>query len=238
MTTEALTTVTVRFFGPAADAAGTDRAEYQLVAPATLDGLRAMILARYPALAAGASSLRFAVNLEFAEGAVDLSDGDEVALIPPVAGGANAVATEPVRILTEPINLTGMIERASDPRAGGVCTFTGTVRAESDGDRQLLALEYSAYAEMAITKLREIRSAALERFDVTEVIVEHRIGRLELGEVSVAIVVAAPHRVDAFDACRSVIDTLKTTVPIWKKEYWSDGETSWVDPTQTTSGES
>ena len=236
MTAEAMTTVTVRFFGPAADATGTDRAEYQLADPATVTALREMILARHPALAAGAASLRFAVNQEFADETTTLSDGDEVAVIPPVAGGANTTANDAVGIVTAPIDLDRLTERVANHQAGAICTFAGTVRAQDEDNRRLLALEYSAYDEMAITKLRELRAEALDRFDVTEILIEHRIGRLELGEASVAIVVSAPHRAAAFDACRYVIDTLKTTVPVWKKEHWSDGETSWVDPTRTDPG--
>ncbi len=229
-----MTTVTVRFFGPAADATGESHAEYRLAAPATLAAAREMILARYPRLAAGASSLRFAVNQEYVDGDASLSDGDEVAVIPPVAGGAGD-AVEPVRIVTEPIDLPSLVERVVRHEAGAICTFSGTVRAEGDDDT-LLALEYSAYDEMAIKKMRGIRSLALEAHDVTEIAVVHRVGQLELGEASVAVAVSAPHRAAAFDACRYVIDTLKTTVPIWKKEHWSSGETSWVDPTAEPTG--
>ncbi len=229
-----MTTVTVKFFGPARDATGVASAEYQLVEPATLGTLREMILAQYDGLAAGASSLRFAVNQDYIETDVALSDGDEVAVIPPVAGGSPSSDDGTVAIVERPIELAPLVEQVAAHEAGAVCTFTGTVRAEGDASHKLIALEYSAYGEMALRQLGEIRATALERFDVTQIVVVHRVGRLELGETSVAVAVSAPHRGASFDACRFVMETLKTTVPIWKKEHFSDGQNAWVDPTAET----
>lgn len=226
-----MTTVTVRFFGPARDATGVASAEYQLVDPATLGTLREMIFAQYAGLAAGATALRFAVNLDYADTDVALSDGDEVAVIPPVAGGSPNSDDGTVAIVEAAIDLTQCVEQAAAHEAGAVCTFIGTVRAEGEGSHKLIALEYSAYGEMALRKLGEIRATALARFDVTQIVVVHRVGRLALGETSVAVVVSAPHRGASFDACRFVMETLKATVPIWKKEHFSDGQSAWVDPT-------
>ncbi len=230
-----MTTVTVRFFGPARDATGVASAEYELVEPATLRTLREMIFAQYAGLAAGAASLRFAVNQDYVETDAALSDGDEVAVIPPVAGGSPNADDGTVAIVEGPIELPTLVKQAEAHEAGAVCTFTGTVRAEGEGSHKLIALEYSAYGEMALRKLGEIRAAALARFDVTQIVVVHRIGRLELGEASVAVVVSAPHRGASFDACRFVMETLKTTVPVWKKEHFSDGQSAWVDPTAEAS---
>jgi molybdopterin synthase catalytic subunit len=135
-----------------------------------------------------------------------------------------------VRLTRETIDLLDLVGRVRSPEAGAICTFQGPVRAERP-ENPLLALEYSAYEEMALREMEKVRSEAMRRFPVTEVAIVHRLGRLEIGEVSVAIVVSAPHREAAFAACRYAIDELKQSVPIWKKEIWTTGETTWVDPT-------
>jgi molybdopterin synthase catalytic subunit len=223
-------TIQVKFFGPAADQVGAHEAEYGLAEPATVASLAELIFARYPKMGEAKKSIRFAVNEEYADASTPLATGDEVAVIPPVAGGSALV-----ELVAEPIDMNRLIEHVSDPTCGGVSTFAGDVRAERDGENVLLALEYSAYDSMALKKMHEIREEALARFDVRDVAIVHRVGRLEIGETSVAIAVGAPHRVAALEACRFAIDTLKETVPIWKKEYWSGGETSWVDPTNSGS---
>ncbi|MEK6643435.1 MAG: molybdenum cofactor biosynthesis protein MoaE [Planctomycetota bacterium] len=114
--------------------------------------------------------------------------------------------------------------------AGAVATFAGTVRAEDACNRQLLALDYEAYEEMAIAMLTNICKRAIEQFAVLDAIIAHRLGRVKLGEASIVVAVVSAHRVEAFDACRWIVDQVKTDVPIWKKDVWSDGSTSWVDP--------
>ncbi len=217
--------VTVRVFGPAVDVVGHEMLEYGLAPPATLGGLAELLYARYPKLARASASIRFAVNGDYADLPTGLRDGDEIAIIPPVAGGAPLV-----ELTREPIVLTRLIEHVADDACGGVVTFEGVVRAEGSADNPLAALEYSAHESMAIDQLHRIRERAIERFSVHDVVIVHRLGRLEIGEASVAIVVSAPHRADAFDACRWVIDVLKRDVPIWKKEFWQKGETTWVHP--------
>jgi len=113
--------------------------------------------------------------------------------------------------------------------AGAVVLFLGTVREMTNG-RQTVALDYEGYPEMAEAKLTELEAAARSQWPVTQVAIAHRLGKLELGEISVAVAVSCPHRKDAFDAGRFLIDELKVTVPIWKKENWSDGTTEWVHP--------
>ena len=134
-----------------------------------------------------------------------------------------------IRLTESPIDHAALTEAVRTPLAGAVCTFLGTVR-ELTGDRRTLALDYEAYPEMALRKLAELEAGARERWPVLELALIHRVGRLELGEISVAIAVSCPHRDQAFEACRWLIDTLKQVVPIWKKEIWADGTEEWTKP--------
>jgi molybdopterin synthase catalytic subunit len=134
-----------------------------------------------------------------------------------------------IEITTSPIDAAAVTERVRSPLAGAVCTFLGTVR-ELTGGRRTVALSYEAYPEMAEKKLVELEIEARRRWPVIELVVVHRVGDLDLGEVSVAVAVSCPHRHQAFEACRWLIDTLKEVVPIWKKEIWADGTEEWVHP--------
>jgi MoaE-MoaD fusion protein len=170
-------------------------------------------------LGAEPPGLLYAVNREYAPPEKTLSDGDEIALIPPVSGGA-------FRLTEEPLNLAAVTAEVADERAGAVATFTGTVRRESRG-RTVLYLEYEAYAEMAEDVISQIAARLSERYNLCGIAISHRLGRVEVGEASVAIAVSAPHRADALAACREAIDTLKQTVPLWKKEVYEGGE-EWI----------
>jgi molybdopterin synthase catalytic subunit/molybdopterin converting factor small subunit len=163
--------------------------------------------------------LLYAVNREYAERTQELRDGDEVALIPPVSGGA-FVVTE------EPLSLEAAFAEVADERAGGIATFTGTVRRQSRG-REVTHLEYEAYTEMAEDVMAKLAADLESRYDVCAVAIHHRVGRVEIGEASVVIAVSAPHRQDALAACKEAIDTLKETVPLWKKEIYEGGE-EWI----------
>jgi MoaE-MoaD fusion protein len=168
-------------------------------------------------------SAAVAVNHEYAGLEQSLCDGDEVALLPPVSGGSEAL----VQLVREPID-TVTIERGIRAGAdGAVCVFDGIVRNNTHG-RQTLHLDYEAYEEMALRQMNELRTQAIAKFGVREVAIVHRLGRLLVGETSVLIAVASAHRGAAFDACRWVIDTLKKTVPIWKREQFVDGAV-WAD---------
>ncbi|HKA26809.1 MAG TPA: molybdenum cofactor biosynthesis protein MoaE [Gaiellaceae bacterium] len=160
--------------------------------------------------------LLYAVNREYAEGGRELADGDEVALIPPVSGGA-------FRVTEGPVSLAAVVDEVTDESAGAVATFLGTVRRESRG-RTVLYLEYEAYAEMAEDVMAQIAADLDQRYDLWAIAIHHRVGRVEVGEPSVAIAVSAPHRQDALAACKDAIDTLKQTVPLWKKEVYEGGE--------------
>jgi molybdopterin synthase catalytic subunit/molybdopterin converting factor small subunit len=203
--------VTVRLFAGVRERAGWSSREIDAATVADI----------WPALGLGSEpeGLLYAVNREYAERERELRDGDEVALIPPVSGGA-------FRVTEEPLSLESVVAEVADERAGGIATFTGTVRRQSRG-REVTHLEYEAYAEMAEDVMSRLAAGLLERHELCAVAIHHRVGRLEIGEASVVIAVSAPHRTAALEACREAIDTLKETVPLWKKEVYEGGE-EWI----------
>jgi MoaE-MoaD fusion protein len=203
--------VTVRLFAGLREQAGWSRRELEAATVADV----------WPALGLGEepSGLLYAVNREYAERERELADGDEVALIPPVSGGA-------FRVTKGPLSLDAVVAEVADERAGAVATFTGTVRRESRG-REVTRLEYEAYAEMAEDVMAQLARDLLERYELCAVAMHHRVGTLGIGEASVVIAVSAPHRQDALAACKDAIDTLKETVPLWKKEVYEGGE-EWI----------
>ena len=163
--------------------------------------------------------LLYAVNHEYAGPERPLADADEVALIPPVSGGA-------FRLTEDPIDVASVIADVADEAAGATATFIGTTRTASRG-RTVRYLEYEAYAAMAEKSMAELAAELKRRYDLCAVAITHRVGRVGIGETSVAIAVSAPHRGDALAACRDAIDTLKQTVPLWKKEVYEGGE-EWI----------
>jgi MoaE-MoaD fusion protein len=201
--------VTVRLFAGLRERAGWSRRD--------LEGLQ-RVADVWPALELGEEpgGLLYAVNREYAEPGQELRDGDEVALIPPVSGGA-------FRVTEEPLSLDAAVAEVADERAGGIATFTGTVRRQSRG-REVLHLEYEAYAEMAEDVITQLAAELDGAHDLCGIAIHHRVGRVEIGEPSVVIAVSAPHRQDALAACREAIDRLKETVPLWKKEVYEGGE--------------
>jgi MoaE-MoaD fusion protein len=205
-------TVRIRLFAALRERAGWSERE--------LDGVT-RVADVWPALGLGDEppGLLYAVNKQYAERGQVLADGDEVALIPPVSGGA-FVVTE------QPLSLDAVVAEVADERAGGIATFTGTVRRQSRG-REVTHLEYEAYAEMAEDVMVKLAAELLDRHELCAVAIHHRVGRLEIGEASVVIAVSAPHRQAALEACREAIDTLKDTVPLWKKEVYEGGE-EWI----------
>ena len=163
--------------------------------------------------------LVYAVNKAYVDRDCRLEDGDEVALIPPVSGGA-------FRLTEEPISLEAVVAEVADDGAGAIATFTGTTRARSRG-RRVLHLDYEAYPGMAERVMEEIAASLRGNYDLSDVAITHRIGRVGIGETSVVIAVSAPHRRDALAACAEAIDELKERVPLWKKEVYEGGE-EWV----------
>ena len=175
----------------------------------------------WPALDLGDEppGLLYAVNKEYADPGRELANGDEVALIPPVSGGA-------FRLSSGPLSLDAVVEEVRSDEAGAIATFLGTTRLQSRG-RTVLHLDYEAYEEMAEQVMAEIAAELAERYDLCAIAIHHRTGRVQIGEASVAIAVAAPHRQDALSACKDAIDTLKERVPLWKKEAYEGGE-EWI----------
>ena len=175
-----------------------------------------------PSLARYRGRMLVALNQERAPLATPLSDGDEVALLPPVSGGS-----ERVWIDSAPLSLDALLREVMSPAMGGVVTFTGVVRNRARGE-SIDHLEYEAYAPMAEKELRKIADAVHERWPHVRIAMAHRVGRLEVGDAAVMIAAAAPHRAEAFEACRFAIDRLKASVPIWKKEFATTGA-YWVE---------
>ena len=204
--------IRVRLFAGLRERAGWSERE--------LDGIE-RVSDVWPALRLGdePAGLLYAVNREYAEQERELADGDEVALIPPVSGGA-------FRVTDQPLSLDTAVAEVADERAGAIATFTGTVRRQSRG-REVTQLEYEAYAEMAEDVMAQLAHDLQERYELCAVAIHHRVGTLGIGEASVVIAVAAPHRQDALAACKDAIDTLKQTVPLWKKEIYEGGE-EWI----------
>jgi molybdopterin synthase catalytic subunit len=225
---ESLINVRVLFFGAARDAAGAGAAELSLAAPITAGAARKAIVERYPALEKFGASLLFAVNQEYADAAQLIQSGDELAVFPPVSGGADDVHPNDFFELTEePLDVGAVARRVVLPECGATVTLDGYVREWTKG-RRTLYLVYEAYAPMALSEMRKLGQLAREQFDIASMGIAHRVGRLEIGETSVVISVAAPHRRAAFAACEWAIKELKRAVPIWKKEFYEDGE-MWVE---------
>ncbi|HKS26741.1 MAG TPA: molybdenum cofactor biosynthesis protein MoaE [Pyrinomonadaceae bacterium] len=230
-------TVRVLFFGAARDAAGCDEAGLALRSASTAADAFEEILKRYPELRRFGRSLLFAVNQQYAplNAAREILDGDELAVFPPVSGGAAATESkteEPgardfCELTTEPIDVGHVARRVVPPECGATVTLDGYVREWTRGRRSLY-LVYEAYAPMALSEMQRLCRTAHELFDIAHIGIVHRTGRLEIGETSVVISVSAPHRRAAFEACEWAIKELKRTVPIWKKEFYEDGEV-WVE---------
>jgi molybdopterin synthase catalytic subunit len=164
-----------------------------------------------------------AVNQQYVGAEIELKSDDEIALLPPVSGGSSRCAS----IVRDPIHTQEVLSRIKHGEDGAVVVFEGIVRNQTRG-RKTLYLDYEAYEEMALRQMEDLGEQARKQFQVREVALVHRLGRLEIGETSVLIVVASAHRAAAFEACRWLIDTLKRTVPIWKKEFFEDGAV-WAD---------
>jgi molybdopterin synthase catalytic subunit len=216
--------VTIKLFARLREIAGAGRLERELADGATVGDLLVALCAEFPRLADVTARTITSVNQEFAPPDRPLRDGDEVAIFPPVSGGADML-----RVTFDPVTLDEVARAVVQPRTGAVATFAGVVRAVS-GDKEVAYLEYEAYQEMAVAKMRQIADEARARWpDVVDIAIVQRIGRLEVGDVAEAIAVSSGHRDQGcFEACRYAIDRLKQIVPIWKKEVGPSGE-EWVE---------
>jgi len=226
--------VRVLFFGMLKDVTGRDTDFLSLPDQASLADIFTHYEKLNPQLSRFAPSIAVSVNQQFAELDWKLKDGDEIAFLPPVSGGlgepkssSQTPAAPRCSLVREKIDTQAVLEKLKHSADGAAVVFEGVVRDNTRG-RRTLYLFYEAYEEMALKQLNELATEALRQFSTRDVAIVHRLGRLEIGEVSVLIVVASAHRAAAFDACRWVIDTLKRTVPIWKKEHFEDGAI-WAD---------
>ena len=222
--------VRVLLFGQLKDIVGCQEESLDLESGARLSAVMSHYSGRYPKFQGLNNSIACSINQEYAQGSAILKEGDEVGLLPPVSGGKSKVEelrSEHCAIVREPIDLREIRKNLDHPEDGAALIFDGVVRNNTRG-RRTLYLDYEAYESMALSEMEKLAQAALERFKVRDVCLVHRLGRLEIGETSVLIGVASAHRSAAFEACRWLIDTLKKTVPIWKKEYFEDGAV-WAD---------
>lgn len=237
--------VRILFFGILKDLAGRASDSLSLPDGATLADVLSHYQERIPRWKEFVSSMALSVNQQYAAPDTRLKAGDEIALLPPVSGGSPGAGETPppqpsgpfdlaqgrrggrAFIVRDAIATEKIVTSIKHPEDGAVAVFEGMVRNHSRG-RRTLHLDYEAYEEMALKQMEELAAQALGKFGVRNVALVHRLGRLQIGETSVLIVVASAHRAAAFDACRWLIDTLKRTVPIWKKEHFEDGAV-WAD---------
>lgn len=218
--------VQVRLFARLREQAGTDAERVALPAGSTLADVWEAVRRSHPGLEADRDAVRAALNQAFADWAAPVVDGDEVAFIPPVSGGAHAVGVL-FELTADPLDARRMEAAVTHKGAGAICTFTGVVRDNSRG-RAVTRLEYEAYAEMATAEMHRIADEIAESWPEARVAMAHRTGVLEIGEASVVVSVSCPHRTGAIAACKWGIDRLKESVPVWKKEYAEDG-TYWIE---------
>jgi molybdopterin synthase catalytic subunit len=217
-------------FASAGDILGAGETALELPPRTTLGQLKAQLEERHPELRGLWSRIAVAVNGDLRPDDTALADGDEVAILPPVSGGSGAATPDRARgndVLTDqPLEADEVARRVADPSCGAVVVFEGTVR-DSHRGRAVERITYSAYRAMAQSRLREIASRLEQRYPGSRVAIVHRLGELRVGEPSVVIAVASPHREAAYAANREALERLKTEVPIWKREHYADGEERW-----------
>jgi molybdopterin synthase catalytic subunit len=229
--------VRVLYLGMLRDIVGCQHEVVALAEGTRLSDLYSQLEQRCPKLTGLRNSIALALNQEYSNAAAELHDNDEVALIPPVSGGSQdedstdehllPLISEHARLVKGPIKTAPILAAIKHPEDGAVAIFDGIVRNNSRG-RRTLYLDYSAYEPMALRQMEQLARQALANYAIRDVRLVHCLGQLQIGESSVYIAVASAHRAAAFDACRWLIDTLKKTVPIWKKEYFEDGAV-WAD---------
>lgn len=226
--------IRVLFFGQLKDIVGRTEESLELQPGSSVSDLMAHYGQQFPRFKPMAGSIACSINREYAPASSVLHEGDEVGLLPPVSGGSPAQTETQEELLSahcaivrETIASQQVADRLKAPEDGATAIFEGIVRNNTRG-RRTLYLEYEAYESMALKEMEKLAETALSQFKIRDVRLIHRLGRLQIGETSVLVVVASAHRGAAFEACRWLIDTLKKTVPIWKKEYFEDGAV-WAD---------
>jgi molybdopterin synthase catalytic subunit len=226
-------TIELLYFASVRDITGKSSEKLHFSANMSIGTLACSLIQLYPRLADRLTHARWALNEEFVEESAILQDGDRVAIIMPVSGGGEPVIGPPelifVELTQQAIDSQSLVERVTIPSCGAVCLFLGTVR-EFTGAQQTVDLVYEAYPKMAEKELRLICEEAASRWPIPRLGVIHRLGLVPLGEASIALAVATPHRQASFDACAWMMDEIKKRVPIWKQEHWADGSKQWVHP--------
>lgn len=214
----------VRMFAQLKQVAGGDRDESFEGDCVTLEALRARLCDAFPALEQHLGSVAFAVNREYvADRGHALRDGDEVALIPPISGGAGEHPARYV-VTEEVLDATALRAAVLTPSSGALVIFEGVVRDRHEG-HAVLRLEYEAFEEMALDVLRQVGEAIEREYDIHGIAIHHRVGTLEVGETSLLVLVSAEHRAEAFAAGQRAVDRVKESVPVWKREHGPDGAT-------------
>lgn len=225
--------VKLLFFATLKDIVGKRELDIEVPSGATVNDLWEHLESRYPAIGRYRSIVLTSLNEEYVDRGAIVSDGDEVAMFPPVSGGSTSesmIADRPrelYRLTRESIDARAIAELILRPEDGAICLFEGVVRNNSKG-KKTRYLEYEAYETMALKTMEELGGFVRQAWEIGSVAIIHRLGHMEIGETSVAIVITSPHRKASFDACEYAIDRLKKIVPIWKKEFFEDGEV-WVE---------
>ncbi len=226
--------VRVLFFARLKELTGQEMIEFEIESFSRISDLWALLCKRFPELEMIGNTVIFSRNQEYAGMQTEIHEGDELAIFPPVSGGLDTSPAYPpnaagdvIQIVYESIAVELLTGRLCQPADGAVVVFSGIVRNHT-GDRRTLFLEYEGYVPMALSKMEEIARTVRQRWTINRVGIVHRLGRLQIGEISVVIIVTSAHRKAAFEACQYAIDTLKRIVPIWKKEYYEDGE-GWIE---------
>jgi molybdopterin synthase catalytic subunit len=218
--------VSVHYYAAARELAGCNSSTLEFASESVPQAeLRKAVIDQLPSLAPFLERMRLAVNGDFVDASRPLHDGDRVDVLPPVAGGAPVVLCE---ISGEEISPDEVREAVEHPGAGGICIFHGVVRDHADG-KQVSRLDYEAHDSLAHKEMKRVLEGVAAEYAGVRIAAVHRVGTLGIGDVAVCVAASAPHRDDAFTACRKAIDRIKETVPLWKKEWSSDGEAHWVN---------
>jgi molybdopterin synthase catalytic subunit len=217
--------VTVEYFAAARELCGV-RSERLALPSARVRAseLLALLAARHPALAPVVMRMRLAINGEVALATAEVAAGDTVAVLPPVAGGSDPLCA----VRSEPLSVDEVLRALRAPEVGGIALFIGTVR-DHAGARSVVRLDYEAHPQLAVQEMARILTALRAEHPGVRLAAVHRVGELAIGELAIVVGASAPHRAEAFAACRAAIEQIKETVPIWKKEWADDGSGSWVN---------
>ena len=218
--------MSVHYYAAARELAGCAQSLVELESESvSQEQFRAELSREHPGLATYLQRMRLAINGDFAGPEQPIFDGDRVDLLPPVAGGAPVVFCE---ISEEPISLDPGWRQVCPPSAGGVAFFVGVVRDPAEG-KPVVRLDYEAHESLAEKEMREVLQKVANSHPGVRLAAVHRVGVLQVGDIAVCVAAGAPHRAEAFSACREAIDRIKETVPVWKKEWGPDGEAIWVN---------